>query len=359
VVFRDRPQPEDVATLVAQVFLGVRIECAKCHHHPLDKWSQDDFYQFAAFFGQVKQQGDRGNKGFTVFHSGEGEIKHPMTQEVMHPTPLDGQPAVFEPGDDPRVALADWMSDPENTFIARAAVNRVWGEMMGRGIVHPVDDFRVSNPPVNRPLLDALTSDFVEHGYDLKHLMRTIMRSRTYQLSSFATDYNVLDTRNFSRYYRKRLPAEVLQDAVADLTGTPNSLVGMAPSMRAIEIWNNRIPSHLMDAFGRPVPLDDPPCDRGQGSTLVQSLHLMNSEQLQARISDGEGRAARLASDRTLSMADIVNELYLAAYSRYPTDDELVDVQRILSDISDVTRRSAVEDLMSVMINSAEFVFNH
>ena len=359
VIFRDRPQPEDVATLVAQAFLGVRIECARCHHHPLDKWSQDDFYQFAAFFGQVKQQGDRGNKGFTVFHSGEGEIKHPMTQEVMHPTPLDGQPAVFEPGDDPRVALADWMADPENAFIARAAVNRVWGEMMGRGIVHPVDDFRVSNPPVNRPLLDALTSDFVEHGYGLKHLMRTIMRSRTYQLSSFATDYNVLDTRNFSRYYRKRLPAEVLQDAVADLTGTPNSLVGMAPSMRAIEIWNNRIPSHLMDAFGRPVPLDDPPCDRVQDSTLVQSLHLMNSEQLQARISDGEGRAARLASDRTLSMADIVNELYLAAYSRYPTDDELVDVQRILSDISDVTRRSAVEDLMSVMINSAEFVFNH
>ena len=359
VVFRDRPMPEDVATLVAQVFLGVHIQCARCHHHPLDKWSQEDFYQFAAFFGQVKQQGQRGNKGLTIFHSGEGEIKHPMTQEVMHPTPLDGQPAVIEPGDDPRVALADWMANRENAIIARAAVNRVWGELMGRGIVHPVDDFRVSNPPVNGPLLDALASDFVEHGYDLKHLMRRIMRSRTYQLSSFATDYNVLDTRNFSRYYRKRLHAEVLEDAVADLTGTPNSLVGMAPSTRAIEIWNNRIPSHLMDAFGRPVPLDDPPCDRVQESTLVQSLHLMNSEQLQARITDEEGWAARLAADKTLSMPEIINELYLAAYSRYPTDDELADVQRILSYVPNVTQKSAVEDIMSVLINSAEFVFNH
>ena len=359
VVFRDRPKPEDVATLVAQVFLGVRIECAKCHHHPLDKWSQKDFYQFAAFFGQVKQQGDRGNKGFTIFHSGEGEVKHPMTQQVMQPTPLEGQPVILELGDDPRMALADWMADRKNTFIARAAANRVWSELMGRGIVHPVDDFRVSNPPVNAPLLDALALEFVQHGYDLKHLMRHIMRSRTYQLSSFATRYNVLDTKNFSRYYRKRLPAEVLQDAVADLTGTPNRLVGMAPSTRAIEIWNNKIPSHLMDAFGRPVPLDDPPCDRVQESTLVQSLHLMNSEQLQARVADKEGWAARLAADEALTMPEIIKKLYLRAYSRYPTEDELVEVQKVLSNIPEETRRSAVEDIMAVMINSAEFVFNH
>ena len=359
VVFRDRPAPEDVATLVAQVFLGVRIECARCHHHPLDKWSQQDFYQLAAFFGQVKQQGNRGSRGFTIYHSGEGEVKHPMTQKVMHPTPLEGQPAVFEPGADPRVALADWMADPENPFVARAAVSRVWGEFMGRGIVHPVDDSRVSNPPANEPLLDALARDFVKHGYDLKHLMHRIMRSRVYQLSSFATRYNALDTKNFSRYYRKRLPAEVLQDAVADLTGTPNNLVGMAPSTRATEIWNNKIPSHLMDAFGRPVLLDDPPCDRVQDSTLVQSLHLMNSEQLHARITDKEGRAARLAADTALSMPEIIKELYLAAYSRYPTEDELANVQRIVSNGLGASRRSAVEDIMSVMINSAEFVFNH
>jgi len=359
VVFRDRPRPEDVATLVAQVFLGVRIECAKCHHHPLDKWSQHDFYQFAAFFGQVGQQGNRGSKGFTIYHSGEGEIKHPMTQEVMHPTPLEGPPAVFDTGADPRVALADWMANPENTFVARAAVNRVWGEFMGRGIVHPVDDFRVSNPPSNGPLLDALARDFVKHGYDLKHVMRKIMRSRVYQLSSFATEYNTLDTKNFSRYYRKRLPAEVLQDAVSDLTGTPNYLVGMAPSTRAIEIWNNKIPSRFMDAFGRPVPLDDPPCDRVQESTLVQSLHLMNSEQLLARITDKEGRAAHLVAEIALSMPEIIDELYLAAYSRYPTESELVDIQQVLSNGSGASRRSAVEDIMSVMINTAEFVFNH
>jgi WD40 repeat protein/mono/diheme cytochrome c family protein len=362
VVFRDRREPPDIATLFSQVFLGVRMECARCHHHPNEKWSQEDFYQLAAFFGQLKRKGQgisapiSGEAEFIWFAPG-GEVKHPLTEQVMKPKAPDAPAEAIETSRDPREVLAWWMTRPDNPFFARAAVNRVWGELMGRGIVHPVDDFRASNPPTNPALLDALAKDFVDHGYDLKHLVRTMMRSRAYQLSSVPNSRNVADTRNFSRWYRRRPAAEVLLDAVSDVTGVRETLQGSPADGRAVRAWNYRIDSDFLDAFSRPNASADPPCERDASGSVVQALHLMNSTKLAGKLSEKSGRAAALAASPR-SPREIVTELYLAAYCRYPTDDEATAAVQAFGEPG-ATRQSATEDVMWALLNSAEFVFNH
>lgn len=363
VIFRDRREPADIAPFISQVFLGVRLECAKCHHHPNEKWGQEDFYQLAAFFGQIKRKGQgisapiSGEAEYIWFAPGKGDVRHPLTGEVMNPKAPDA-PAETIPADrDPREALAAWVSRPDNPFFARAVVNRVWGDLMGRGIVHPVDDFRASNPPSNEPLLDALAKDFVAHQYDLKHLIGAIMRSHVYQLSSMPNEYNVRDTRNYSRFYRRRPAAEVALDAVSDVTGTTESLQGLAPGSRAIQVWNNRLESDFLDAFGRPNASADPPCERERESSVVQALHLMNSARLMAKISSPTGRAAKLAQGNQMP-EQIVTELYLSACSRMPSEEET----RIACEAftaEGATRTSATQDIMWALMNSAEFVFNH
>jgi len=365
VVFRDRREPADITPFVSQLFLGVRLECAKCHHHPNEKWGQEDFYSFAAYFGQMKRKGQgisapiSGEAEFIWFAPGKAgnEVRHPLTGEVMSPKAPDAPVEALAADRDPREALAAWVTRPDNPFFARAIVNRVWGDLMGRGIVHPVDDFRVSNPPTNEGLLDALAKDFVAHGYDLKHLIGTIMRSRVYQESSVPNSYNARDTRNFSRFYRRRPMAEVALDAMSDVTGTPENLQGLAPGSRATQVWNNRLESEFLDAFGRPNASADPPCERERESSVVQALHLMNSTRLMAKITNPNGRAARLAkSDRTPEQ--IVTELYLAAYSRRPTAEEMgVAIGAFAAE--GATRQTATQDVMWALMNSAEFVFNH
>src|SRR5205809_1400524 len=362
VIYRDRREPADLTTLFSQLFLGTRLECARCHHHPNEKWSQDDFYQFAAFFGSVKQKGaglsppiSAGSE--TFYFAPGGSVKHPVTGAVMSPRPPDAPPAQIADADDPRRALADWLIAPDNPFFARAAVNRVWAVFFGRGLVEPVDDFRISNPCVNPPLLDALADDFAKHGYDLKHLMRTIMESRLYQLSSTPNGTNLADTRNFARAYRRRLPAEVLLDAVNDATGVPDTFAATPVGARATQVWSYKIESQFMDAFNRPNPSSDPPCERDKDLSVVQTLHLMNSKALQAKLSNENGRAHKLAeSDK--SPAEIVTELYLATLSRPPTEDEL-QIATAAFNAPDATRQTATEDVFWALLNSAEFVFNH
>ncbi len=361
-LFRDKREPADAGAFVSQIFLGVRMECAKCHHHPNEKWAQSDYYQLAAFFGQVKRKG----QGISAPISGEaefiwsgkgGEVKHPVTGEVMEPKPPDGAAGEIREGSDPRAALVDWMTSTNNPFFARALVNRIWGQFMGRGIVDPVDDFRASNPPTNEPLLDWLARDFVEHGYDLKHLMRTIMQSRVYQLGSLPNEHNVADTKNFSLAYRRRLPAEVLLDAVSDVTGTTETFQGLPPGARALETWNHKLESEFLDAFGRPNSSAECPCERDAKPSVVQALHLMNSNRLQSKIASSEGRAKKLAEGK-LPEKEIISEIYLAAYSRYPVEEEMGIALKAFS-AKDATRKSAIEDVMWALINSAEFVFNH
>ena len=348
--------------MFSQLFLGTRMECAKCHHHPNEKWSQNDFYQFAAFFGPLKQKGaglsppiSGGTE--TFYFAPGGTVKHPITEEVMKPCPPDALPADVATNCDPRRALADWLTDPKNPFFAKAAVNRVWAAFFGRGFVEPVDDFRISNPPSNGPLLNALADDFAKHGYDLKHLMRTILLSRLYQLSSVPNESNMADTKNFSRSYRRRLPAEALLDAVNDITGIPDEFNGCPPGTRALQTWSYKVNSQFMDAFGRPNSSSDCPCERDARNSVVQSLHMMNSRALQSKLSNPDGRVKKLA-DSKLSPEEIVTELYLSSFSRFSTPDEL---KRAASEyvLLNATRQSATEDVLWALLNSAEFVFNH
>src|SRR5437867_8755469 len=359
VVYRDRREPADLTTMFSQIFLGTRLECAKCHHHPNEKWSQDDFYQFAAYFGTVKQKGagvsppiSGGVETFYFAPGGKG-VKHPVTGETMSPRPPDGPPAQCAEGVDPRRALAHWLTSPESPFFAHAVANRVWAVFFGRGLVEPVDDFRTSNPCVNPPLLNALADDFAKHGYDLKHLMRTIMVSSLYQFSSTPNESNLADTRNFSRAYRRRLSAEVLLDAVNAVTGVSDSFTGMPVGSRATQAWTYKIESQLMDAFNRPNPSSDPPCERDRQLSVVQSLHLMNSRALQGKLSHKAGRVHELA-DSAKSPGEIVTELYLVTLSRPPTEEELkVAVAAFTADKA--TRQTATEDVFWALLNSAEF----
>jgi Protein of unknown function (DUF1549)/Protein of unknown function (DUF1553) len=360
IVWRDRREPEEAATIVSQVFLGIRLECAKCHHHPFESWGQEQFYEFAAYFARVGHKGAAiappiaaGEE--TVFVKKSGTVKHPLTGVVLPPRPLFGSaPPSDDPEADPREALAGWMTSPANPYFPRVIVNRTWAELMGRGIVEPVDDLRATNPPSNGPLLNALADDFVAHGYDLKHLIRTIMTSSTYGLSSDPTDRNVADTRNFSRHYRQRPRAEVLLDAISDITGVPESFDAAPPGTRAVAQWTTRNTSLFLDTFGRPDPNQDPPCERTPDTSVVQALHLMNAPGVNKKIAADAGRVAKLsASD--LPPAKVVEELYLLVYNRLPEDEER-DYGSALFE-GPGGRRRAAEDLLWALINSPEFVF--
>lgn len=362
VVYRDRREPPELTTMFSQLFLGTRLECAKCHHHPNEKWSQDDFFQFAAFFGPVKQKGaglsppiSAGRE--TFYFAPGGSVKHPVSGEEMVPKAPDGPVMKPTAGADPRAALADWLTATNNPFFARAAVNRVWATFFGRGLVEPVDDFRVSNPCVNDPLLDTLAADFAAHGYRLKHLIRKILGSRLYQLSSAPNETNLGDTRNFSRAYRRRLPAEVLLDAVNDSTGVPDNFAATAPGTRAMQTWSYKIDSPFMDAFSRPNPSSDPPCERDRQMSVVQSLHLMNAQNLQAKLAHADGRVRRLAAG-TLPPAELVTELYLTTLGRLPAVGELKLALAAFA-APEATRQTAAEDIFWALLNSPEFVFNH
>ncbi len=356
-LYRDRRSPDEVATMISQLFLGIRLECAKCHHHPFEQWSQRDFYSFAAYFAKVGRKGTglsppiSGGEEF-IYASNRGEVKHPLTGETLSPTPLFGAVDAVDDETDPRETLADWMTSPENDYFAKVQVNRVWATLMGRGLVEPVDDLRSTNPPTNPELLDSLAKEFQASGYDLKKLLRTITLSRVYSHSSLPTESNVSDRVNYSRHYRHRLRAEVLLDAVADVTETPTTFQGLPPQSRANQIWTHRVDSLFLDTFGRPNENQDPPCQRTPDATVTQALHLMNSAQLDGRIRSDDGRAARLAGSE-LKPNEIAEELYLTIYARYPTDAELEYAVQLIG--SAESRRTVIEDLMWAMMNSPEF----
>lgn len=359
-LFRDRRSPDELTTIVSQLFLGIRLECAKCHHHPFEVWGQDDFYSFAAYFAKIGRKG-RGlsppisGSEEIIFTSTKGTVTHPLTGEVLPPRPLFGKAPEIKPGDDPRVALAAWMTSDKNPYFAKVMVNRVWADLMGRGLVMPVDDLRATNPPSNAELLDALAVDFRENGYNLKHLIRRITNSYVYGLSSLPSKRNVADTRNYSRHYRRRLRAEVLLDSVASITGVPEQFDAMPPGSRAKEVWSHRIPSLFLDAFGRPDPNQDPPCERTGETTVVQALHLMNSENLYRKVTSDNGLAASLAAQK-LPPEKIAEELYLAVYSRFPTAEERA-IAKSVFEKKGTTPRQAAEDLLWALLNTPEFVF--
>lgn len=362
VVYRDRPETVEIASSMSQLYLGIRLECAKCHHHPFEVWSQDDFYGFAAFFSKVGRKGQglsppiSGGEEmiFTNRGGGRKQLRHGRTGELVEPKMLIGATPDIGENDDPREVLANWMTAPDNPFFAKVMANRVWAEMMGIGLVDPVDDLRATNPASNEPLLDFLATDFRNSGYNIKHLIRQIATAHVFGLSSIPGERNLADVKNFSRYYRQRLRAEVLLDAVNDVLGTEEEFAAMPAGSRATQLWTHRSSSLFLDTFGRPDPNQDPPCERTSDFTTPQVLHLMNSPALNRKLIQDGALPATLAAGEMTS-EQIVEDAFLRTYCRLPTEQELKTAAATLP--AREQRRAAVEDLFWALLNTPEFYF--
>ncbi len=341
----------------AQVFLGLRIQCARCHHHPFEKWSQDDYYGFAAFFARVARKPGRIRQEEVIYVNPGGVVRHPKTGKVMKPKGLDGPELDVPPEEDPRVYLVEWMRDPSNPFFAKAVCNRYWAHFFGRGIVDPEDDMRVTNPPTNPELLDALAKDFIANGFSLKHLIRVICTSKTYQLSAEPNEWNKPDTQNFARYYPKRMPAEVLHDAIVQVTNVPTRFNRMPPGTRALQLPDEGITTYFLTVFGKPPRQSACECERVADANLAQSLHLLNSQEIQGKVSAPNSRASLLANDKSRSDEEKLKELWLWCYSREPQPDELQTALKYLE--SKKNKKEGYEDILWALINTKEFLFIH
>src|SRR5262249_32136457 len=355
--YRISRDPESAVETTAQLFLGVRIQCAKCHNHPFERWTQDDYYGFAAFFAQIGRKKGNLPDDEIVFVSGSGEVHQPRTGQKMKPKALGG-PAFDDSAAqrDRRARLASWLAGADNPFFAKSLVNRIWYHLMGRGIVEPVDDFRDSNPASNDELLDNLTSEFVKGGYHLRPLIRTVLRSRTYQLSATTNSLNVDDSLYFSHCQTKLLPAEVLLDAISTVTGTTTAFDGLPTGARACQIPDGKIDNPFLKTFGRPARELACECERESESNLSQALQLIGGATVNGKLRDNNGRMAQLAKI-SKTPEQITRDLYLVALAREPSSTEVEAAVKHLKDAAD--RRQAVEDLGWVLINSKEFLFRH
>ncbi len=388
--YRIARNPQDLTEATSQIFLGVRLQCAKCHHHPYETLGQEDYYRFAAFFARV---GNKNSQEFGIFGRetvvvarSNGEIRHPRTGQIMKPAPLHSKPAADSADrrdagptgiggtaadrrdagptsnsdrrgagpTDRRLALADWLTSSDNPYFARNIVNRYMAYLLGRGLVEPIDDLRATNPPSNVALMDALAADFVKSGYNVKHLMRTIMRSRLYQLDSQPTKSNAADSRFYSHYNVKRIAAEPLLDAVDAATGVPTKFEKVPLGTRAIELPDSRYNNYFLNTFGKPRRQGVCECERVSDPNLAQALHTLNGDIVTVKISSPKGRIARLVAAKK-SHDEIVNELYLATLSRRPTSREQTVWHQQLAEATDA--KAFYEDLLWSLINSKHFLF--
>lgn len=366
--YRDLQKPEQFVDDACQLFLGVRMACAQCHHHPYEKWSQDDYWGMAAFFGQIGRknvpipgttpQGNQGGVRVVIYNKGSGSVINTRTQKPAAIKALDSESPNLATGEDPRHKLVDWMVDAKNPFFARSVANRYWAHFFGKGIVDPLDDMRVTNPPSNPELLDALAKELIDSKFSLKHLIKTIVKSRTYQLTSAPNEFNKHDKKSYARYYPRRMGAEVLHDAVSQVTGSPTQFPGLpgdkhAPN-RAIMLPDEAFQSYFLDVFGRPQRISACECERVSEANLAQALHLLNSQEIQTKLTRAGGRADQLAKDKR-SDADKVDELFLWAFARTPTaaqrDLALANIERNAKD-----KRLAYENIIWALINTKEFI---
>jgi uncharacterized protein DUF1553/uncharacterized protein DUF1549 len=368
VWYKEIVNPEQFVDDTAQVFLGLRLACAQCHHHPYEKWGQDDYWGIAAYFGRLGRKNipipggnpNQVNQVLAVFNRPAGNVTNKRTSQAAVMKPLDGQPVTVDAGTDPREKLVDWMVTGDNPFFARAVANRYWAHFFGRGLVDPLDDMRVTNPPSNPELLEALAGDLVAHKYSLKHLVKTICGSRTYQLSSVPNEFNQHDKQAYARFYPRRLSAEVLFDAVCQVTDSPATFGGLpqdrhAPR-RAIMLPDESFASYFLDVFGRPQRISACECERVSEANLAQALHLLNSEEIQGKLTRANGRADALVKDPRPD-AEKVSELFMWTLAHKPAADQLALA------LDHVTRHAqnkklAYENIIWALINTKEFLFN-
>jgi hypothetical protein len=357
--FRIARNPTDLAETTAQVFMGLRLQCARCHHHPFEAFGQDDYYGLAAYFARVrtKRSDEFGLFGGdqVIYVARSGEVFQPRTGKKMAPRPL-----ADEPRDDPsdrRRALAKWLTVEKPRWLARNITNRYWGYLLGKGLVNPIDDLRETNPPSNPELLDALADSFVKSGYDLKALLRLILTSRVYQLSAQTTTENSLDSMFFTHYTVKRLTAEQLLDAIDAATGTVEKFARIPAGTRAISLPDTNYASFFLDTFGRPLRAIACECERSSDPNLSQALHLMNGDLLNRKLIQGDGRLSRMLKDPKLTDETLVSRLYLITFGRPPTPSEASAARNVNTESP--TRQAGAQDLFWALLNSKEFLFNH
>lgn len=355
--------PTEMAETTAMAFLGLSINCAKCHNHPLEKWTNDQYFAFANLFGRVQGKGwggdfRNGDGNRVIFAAAAGDLVQPSRGRPQPPAPLDGRPLALDDPQDRRGPLADWLVAPENPYFTRAIVNRIWANYLGVGLVEKVDDVRDTNPASNEELLTALSQHLIREKYDLKQLMSAILRSATYQRASEPRPENRADTRFYSHYYPKRLKAEVLLDAASAVTAAPTAFKDIPPGTRAIQLADADVASYFLATFGRPERLITCECERSDEPSMVQVLHIYNGDTLNQKLQADKNRiATRLAENA--SPEAIVEELYLVALGRMPNAAEKTKLAKEIADAMGDERRAVVEDIYWSVLGSKEFLFNH
>jgi hypothetical protein len=361
--YRVARDPQGQAEAVTQLFCGVRLQCAKCHNHPSEQWTTNDYAGMAAFFARVRTKPDssfppaakdtRPDAEF-VFLDRSGELLDPRTGQPVTPKPLGASPATG--AGDRRALLAEWLVSPQNPYFARSVANRIWFHLFGRGIVEPVDDFRESNPPVHPELLDLLASEFTKSQYDLRHLVRLIMNSRAYQLSERGGTAASSGETHFGRMRPRLLTAEQLLDAICDVTGVPERFSGYPLGTRAVQLPDGDAQHPFLKTFGQPARELPCECERDSESNLAQALQLVSGPTLHEKLRESNNRIGALLA-RKIGDAEILEDLCLAAFGRMPRNGELEAAREHLIKAGDVRR--GLEDLLWAMLNSPEFLFRH
>jgi hypothetical protein len=377
--FAINQSPEDMTENACQAFLGLSIACAKCHNHPLEKWTNDQYYAMANMFARVKAKGwggePRSGDGVrTLYVSSTGDLVQPRTGKPQPPTPLDGTPLAIDDPGDRRVKLAEWMTSPTNPYFARSITNRVWKAYFGVGLVESADDMRDSNPASNEELLSAAAKSLVDAKFDLKSLMRSILTSETYQRSSQSLPGNAKELRFYSHYYPRRLMAEVLLDGISQVAAVPSEFNRIAfvgadfqdtkfypKGTRAIQLYDSAVESQFLQKFGRNQRRITCDCERSDEPSMVQALHLSNGDTVNLKLKSPDGRVEQLLSLRQQGMDDsaLIDEVYLAGLSRYPTAEERTRLSKLIESTPPDQAREAVEDLFWAVFSSREFLFNH
>jgi hypothetical protein len=335
--------------------MGMRIQCAQCHNHPFDRWTLDDYYGFASFFAQIGDKPGEDPRERIVFNRGGGDVKHPVTGKALPPKFLGG-PTPDIGSRDRREVLAEWLASPQNSYFATNLANIVWAHFFGRGIIHEVDDVRVSNPPANPELLAELGKRFTDSHYDFKQLVRDICTSRTYQLASETNDSNAGDERNFSHSAVRRIRAEVLLDVISQTTETKNKFPGMPLGARAVQVPDGNTTTYFLTTFGRATRETVCECAVRMEPNLSQALHLLNGDTVQNRIREGKLIERRLAEKK--SPEEILDELYVRTLARHPTDEERSALAGALAGDAN-QQKQQLEDVFWALLNSREFLFNH
>ena len=350
--------PPDLAETTSQAFLGMSIGCAKCHNHPMEKWTNDQYYGMANLYARVRVKDAVGDGHMTVFPASTGDLTQPRTGKPQSPTPLDGEPLPLDATSDRRLHLADWLVAPDNPYFSRAITNRIWANYFGVGLVEPVDDLRMTNPASNEELLAAAAKHLVDSGYDTKALMRTILQSNTYQRSSTATPENMGDRRFYSRYYPRRLMAEVLLDAISQASGSPTVFPDYPTGWRALQLPDSNVQSYFLRSFGRAQRALTCECERTDQPSMTQVLHISNGDTINQKLSAPGNRIEQLLSAKTAD-DKLVEEAYLSAVSRFPTAEEKQRILQTLAEAKPEEKRVVVEDLYWALLSSKEFLFNH